>query len=82
MSTSHYLHNRAGVTALLAALADKEGSIRFAVKQVLRLYSVQVPYKPALLIVMWQIFILLTDKVGAVITRENVLDAVLEPVIY
>lgn len=25
-----YLHNRAGITALLAALADKEGSVRFA----------------------------------------------------
>lgn len=31
---------------------------------------------------MWQILILLIDEIGAVITIENVLDAVLEPVIY
>lgn len=31
---------------------------------------------------MWQILILLTHKVGAVIMRRNVLDAVMEPDIY
>lgn len=64
-----YSHDRAGVTTLLAALSDEERSVRFADEQVLRLCTVQIPNEPALLVIMWQILIFLTDKVGTV--RRN-----------
>lgn len=42
-----YLHYRAGVAILRAAVADEEGSRRFAVKQLLCLNSTEISHKPA-----------------------------------
>lgn len=65
MKRKHYSHYRAGVTALLAALTDEEGSVRLSQQKVLSLCAVQVPNKPTLLIVVWQVLILFTHKVSA-----------------
>lgn len=49
-----YSHHGAGVAALLAALSDQEGAVRLPAEQLLGLGPVQIPDKPALLVVVRQ----------------------------
>lgn len=53
-----YLHNRAGVTSLLAALADQECSCSFVLKHLFSLRPTQLANKPACFIIMWQVLLI------------------------
>lgn len=53
-----YLHNRAGVASLLAALADQEGPGIFALKHLLSLRPAHFTNKPVRLILMRQVFLI------------------------
>lgn len=57
LSKLSYLHNRAGVASLLAALTDQECSRSFALKHLLSLRPAQLPDKPKSLVLMWQVLL-------------------------
>lgn len=63
------LHNRAGVAALLAALADQERSGSFALEHLLGLRSTQLPDEPIGLVLMGQVLLVSLQHVGAETTR-------------
>lgn len=61
-----YIHHRAGVAALLAALSNKECSVSFSPQQVFSLASVDISHIPRSLIVMGQVLIIFYHRVLAV----------------
>lgn len=68
MHHSHlgYVHNRAGIAALLAALSNQECSISLSPQQIFSLASVDISHVPCSLIMMGQVFIIIYHRVLAV----------------
>lgn len=61
-----YIHNRAGIAALFAALSNKECSISFSPQQVFSLASIDISHIPCSLIMMGQVLIIFYHRVLAV----------------
>lgn len=67
-----YVHNRAGVAALFAALSNKECSISFSSQQIFSLASINISHIPRSLIMMGQVLIVFHHRVLADETGQNV----------
>lgn len=66
-----YLHNRAGVASLFAALADQERSRSFTLKHLLSLRPAQFSNKPICLILMRQILLVSLQHICAEKTKSR-----------
>ena len=67
-----YIHNRAGIAALFAALSNKECSISLSPQQIFSLASIDISHIPRSLIMMGQILIIFYHRVLAVEIGQNV----------
>lgn len=67
-----YVHNRAGIAALFAALSNKECSISLSPQQIFSLASIDIPHIPCSLIMMGQVLIIFYHRVLAVEIGQNV----------
>lgn len=67
-----YIHNRAGIAALFAALSNKECSISLSTQQIFSLASVDISHIPRSLIMMGQVLIIFHHRVLAVEIGQNV----------
>lgn len=67
-----YIHNRAGIAALFAALSNKECSISLSPQQIFSLASVDISHIPRSLIMMGQVLIIFHHRVLAVKIGQNV----------
>lgn len=72
LSKVFYSHDGAGVTSLLAALADQKRSRSFALKHLLCLRPAQLTNKPVSLILMRQILLVSLQHVCAANNRSGV----------
>lgn len=79
VDSSVNLHDRAGVAALLAALADQERSGSFTLEHLLGLRSTQLPDEPIRLILMGQILFVSLQHVRAETTRRRLEAALWTP---
>lgn len=67
-----YVHHRAGIAALFAALSNKECSISLSPQQIFSLASIDIAHIPRSLIMMGQVLIIFYHRVLAVEIGQNV----------